>query len=71
MTINAPVTYLLRFLIVQGRSENGGMLGLSGLQALLDQHAILPPAEQLERVAGALIRPGERLHDDLTLLVIG
>jgi hypothetical protein len=31
----------------------------------------MPPAEQLERVAEALIRPGARLHDDLTLLVIG
>jgi hypothetical protein len=47
------------------------MLGLSGLQALLDKHAVLPPADQLDRVAEALVRPGVRLHDDLTLLVIG
>jgi sigma-B regulation protein RsbU (phosphoserine phosphatase) len=57
--------------VTEGRAESGAMLGLSGLQVLLDTHAILPPADQLERVAGALIRPGMRLHDDLTLLVIG
>jgi sigma-B regulation protein RsbU (phosphoserine phosphatase) len=57
--------------VTEGRAESGAMLGLSGLQVLLDKHAILPPADQLERVAGALIRPGMRLHDDLTLLVIG
>jgi sigma-B regulation protein RsbU (phosphoserine phosphatase) len=57
--------------VTEGWAESGSMLGLSGLQALLDKHAILPPADQLERVAEALIRPGERLHDDLTLLVIG
>ena len=57
--------------VTEGRAESGAMLGLSGLQVLLDTHVILPPADQLERVAGALIRPGMRLHDDLTLLVIG
>ena len=32
---------------------------------------MLPPADQLERVVEALVRPGVRLRDDLTLLVIG
>jgi sigma-B regulation protein RsbU (phosphoserine phosphatase) len=57
--------------VTEGHSEGGGMLELSGLQALLDKHAVMPPAEQLERIAEALVRPGVRLHDDLTLLVIG
>jgi sigma-B regulation protein RsbU (phosphoserine phosphatase) len=57
--------------VTEGRAEDGSMLGLSGLQALLDKHAMLAPADQLERIAEALIRPGVRLHDDLTLLVIG
>ena len=57
--------------VTEGRTLGGQMLGLPGLQALLDQHAALAPAEQLARVAAALVRPGMRLHDDLTMLVIG
>jgi sigma-B regulation protein RsbU (phosphoserine phosphatase) len=57
--------------VTEGWAEGDSMLGLSGLQALLDKHAMLPPADQLDRVAEALVRPGVRLHDDLTLLVIG
>ena len=57
--------------VTEGWAEGDSMLGLSGLQALLDKHALLPPADQLDRVAEALVRPGVRLHDDLTLLVIG
>jgi hypothetical protein len=47
------------------------MLGVVGLEALLDKLAALPPAVQLARVADALTRPGARLRDDLTLLAIG
>lgn len=57
--------------VTEGRTLGGQMLGLPGLQALLDQHAALAPAEQLAHVAAALVRPGMRLHDDLTMLVIG
>ena len=32
---------------------------------------MLPPAEQPDRGVEALVRPGVRLRDDLTLLVIG
>ncbi|MFZ4537769.1 PP2C family protein-serine/threonine phosphatase [Propionivibrio sp.] len=57
--------------VTEGRAEDGKMLELGGLQALLDKHAALPPIAQLTHVAEALVRPGIRLHDDLTLLVIG
>ena len=63
--------YLFTDGVTEGRAEDGKMLELGGLQALLDKHAALPPADQLARVAAALVRPGVRLHDDLTLLVIG
>lgn len=63
--------YLFTDGVTEGRAADGGMLELGGLQALLDRHVALPPADQLTRVAEALARPGVRLHDDLTLLVIG
>lgn len=57
--------------VTEGWSADGGMLELFGLKALLDKHSMRPPGEQLERVVEALLRPGARLRDDLTLLVIG
>ncbi len=57
--------------VTEGRTEQGGMLGLEGLMALLDRHADLPSDAQLACVADALNRPGLRLHDDVTLLAIG
>ena len=57
--------------VTEGWSTDGGMLELFGLKALLDRHSMLPPADQLERVVEALVRPGVRLRDDLTRLVIG
>ena len=57
--------------VTEGWAAEGRMLELFGLKALLDKHSLLPPADQLARVAEALVRPGVRLHDDLTLLVIG
>ena len=63
--------YLFTDGVTEGWAVDGSMLEVSGLEALLDRHALLPPAEQLARVAEALVRPGVRLHDDLTLLVIG
>ncbi len=56
--------------VTEGYAD-GAMLGLDGLRALLDQHAALPAADQLARVAEVLTRSGKRLHDDLTLLAIG
>ena len=57
--------------VTEGWAEDGKMLELAGLKMLLDQHAGLPMADQLVRISEALTRPGVRLRDDLTLLVIG
>jgi len=63
--------YLFTDGVTEGWASDGSMLELFGLKALLDKHSLLPPADQLAGVAEALVRPGVRLHDDLTLLVIG
>ena len=63
--------YLFTDGVTEGWEEDGSMLELAGLKTLLDKHASLPPADQLACVAEALVRPGVRLRDDLTLLVIG
>ncbi len=63
--------YLFTDGVTEGWTGDGGMLGVTGLQALLDKLSELPPADQLARVAEALTRPGARLRDDLTLLAIG
>ena len=57
--------------VTEGWAEDGKMLELAGLKMLLDQHAGLPMADQLVRISEVLTRPGVRLRDDLTLLVIG
>jgi len=63
--------YLFTDGVTEGWASDGSMLELFGLKALLDKHSLLPPADQLACVAEVLVRPGVRLHDDLTLLVIG
>jgi len=63
--------YLCTDGVTEGWADDGKMLGLDGFKALLDQHASLSAADQLAQVAKALMRPGARLRDDLTLLVIG
>lgn len=57
--------------VTEGRDASGAMLELSGLTGLLDSLASASAKEQLTAVAAALERPGQRLHDDLTLLAIG
>ena len=63
--------YLFTDGVTEGWTQDGRMLELGGLKTLLDALVTLPAAEQLARVAAALVRPGVRLRDDLTLLVIG
>ncbi len=63
--------YLFTDGVTEGWEKDGSMLEVDGLKTLLDRHVGLPRAEQLQRVAEALVRPGVRLRDDLTLLVIG
>ena len=71
LTLAGGRLYLFTDGVTEGTTENGDMLALSGVQRLLDAVANELPVMQLARVAAALQRSGERLHDDLTLLVIG
>jgi sigma-B regulation protein RsbU (phosphoserine phosphatase) len=71
LTLDGGRLYLFTDGVTEGWARDGSMLELFGLKALLDKHSLLPPADQLACVAEALVRPGVRLHDDLTLLVIG
>jgi len=63
--------YLFTDGVTEGWAEEGRMLELDGLKALLDRRAGLPAVEQLAAVAAVLVRPGLRLRDDLTLLAVG
>lgn len=56
--------------ITEGRREDGNMLGVEGLKALMEQHRKLAPIERITAIADSLDRPGAVLHDDLTLLTI-
>ena len=71
LTLGDGRLYLFTDGVTEGRMESGAMLELAGLQRLLDAAADDPTSAQLARVAAALQRSGERLHDDLTLLAIG
>lgn len=57
--------------VTEGRNEYGKMLELAGLERLLDNCESLLPVAQLAAVAEVLMRSGARLHDDLTMLVVG
>jgi len=63
--------YLFTDGVTEGWTDEGRMLELGGLKALLDRQASQSVVDQLAAVASTLCRPGRRLRDDLTLLVIG
>ena len=56
--------------ITEGRTREGGMLGVDGLKSMSREHRNLRPAQRLGRLIESLDRPGAVLHDDLTLLAI-
>ncbi len=56
--------------ITEGRREDGNMLGVDGLKALIEANLELAPIERITAIADSLDRPGSVLHDDLTLLTI-
>ena len=71
LSLDGGRLYLFTDGVTEGLTDEGGMLGLSGLKARLDGSSSWSPGDQLDHVAAALIRPGSRLHDDMTMLVIG
>jgi len=70
LSLDGGRLYLFTDGVTEGRDAAGDMLELAGLKALIENHPG-EAAAQLAAVAAALARPGERLHDDLTLLVVG
>lgn len=56
--------------ITEGRREDGNMLGVDGLKALMEDYRALAPIERITAIADILDRPGTVLHDDLTILTI-
>ena len=56
--------------ITEGRTQDGGMLGVEGLKTMSREHVGIRPLQRLGRFIGYLDRPGAVLHDDLTILAI-
>jgi sigma-B regulation protein RsbU (phosphoserine phosphatase) len=54
----------------ESRLPDGSMRGSEGLQALIQQHIVLPPQQRLETLAAALAPDNTALRDDMTMLVI-
>lgn len=63
--------YLFTDGVTEGWTEGERMLELDGFKKLLDREHGQTVVDQLAAVASTLCRPGLRLRDDLTLLVIG
>lgn len=57
--------------VSEGRALSGDMLGIDGLRQLLDGCAESAPEAQLATITAALAGQGMRLHDDLTVLILG
>jgi len=56
--------------VTEGHREDGSMLGVEGLKAMMEFHRALAPIERITAIADSLDRPGVVLHDDLTILTI-
>ena len=68
--LSAGAFYVFTDGITEGRVDDGNMLGVGGLKALVDENAGLAPVERLAALVEHLDRPGAVLHDDLTILAI-
>lgn len=62
--------YLFSDGVTEGQIQEGQMLGLDGLSRLLNDVKHLPPRERLQNIAQRFHRTGNRLRDDLTLLLV-
>ena len=61
------------YLFTDGLTEadgNGGMLGADGVRNLLARYHLYPAPDRLKAIAGQVVRQGQALKDDLTMLVV-
>lgn len=61
------------YLFTDGLTEapdQGGMLGVDGVQAMIEARAHLAPQQRVDDILAALVASGAALKDDLTLLVV-
>lgn len=66
-SIEGGALYLYTDGAIEARRDDGNLLGVEGLQALIADHAALAPGARLRAIVAGL---GAELRDDLTLLVI-
>lgn len=66
-SIEGGCLYLYTDGLSEARDDDGAMLGVDGVRALIQRHAGAPPGRRLSAIADAL---GDGVRDDLTLLVI-
>ena len=71
LNLNGGRLYVYSDGVSEGRALSGGMLGIDGLRQLLDGCAESAPEAQLATITAALAGQGMRLHDDLTVLILG
>ena len=71
LTLDGGRLYVYSDGVSEGHLATGGMLGAEGLRRLIDACADAPPSAQIAAITAALARPEARLHDDLTVLVLG
>lgn len=62
--------YLYSDGVTEGRMMNGEMLGFDGFIELCMTHAKLSPSQRLDKIVAKLTEQPQRLHDDVTLLVL-
>lgn len=68
VAIGKGAVYLFSDGATDARAQSGAMLGVAGMQQLIEKHAVWRPETRLRRIVGELRRM--RLHDDTTLMLI-
>lgn len=67
--LGSGAAYLFSDGAIDARSEDGQLLGVEGMQQLIEKHADWLPETRLRRIVGVLRNMS--LHDDTTLMLIG
>lgn len=70
INLDGGTLYIFTDGVTEGHLPDGNMLGVEGLQNLLESHANQPTNDRLLAVTDAINSDGEPLHDDLTLLAL-